>query len=45
MTLQKGRKGKCRAKEPGKILQMKEENENILFNFYPQVLVLVIQKY
>ena len=41
MSTRKGRIGKRRTKERGKVFQMKEENENISFNFYPQVLVLV----
>ena len=41
LPTRKGRRGKCRTKERGKNFQMKEENENISFNFYLQVLVLV----
>ena len=40
MSTRKGRR-RCGKKEQGKIFQMKEKNEHILFNFYQQVLVLV----
>ena len=40
MSTRKGRRKRGK-KEQGKIFQMKEKNENILFNFYLQVLVLV----
>ena len=40
MSTRKGRRGKRRTKKRGKNFQMKEENENISFNFYLQVLVL-----
>ena len=36
-----GSRRKCGTKEREKVFQMKEENENISFNFYLQVLVLV----
>ena len=41
MSTRKERRGKHETKEQGKIFQMKKKNENISFNFYPQVLVLV----
>ena len=41
MSTRKGRIGKRGTKELGKVFQMKDENENISFNFYSQVLVLV----
>ena len=41
MSDPKGRIRKRGAKVQGKIFQMKGENENIAFNFYLQVLVLV----
>ena len=41
MSTQNGRRGKCGTMKRGKTFQMKEENENISFNFYLQVLVLV----
>ena len=41
LSTRKGRRGKCGTKKRGKIFQMKEQNENISFNFYLQVLVLV----
>ena len=41
MSTRKGRRGKRGTKQRGKIFQMKEKNENILFNFHQQVLVLV----
>ena len=44
MSTRKGRIGKRGKKEPGKVFQMKDENENISFNFYSQVLVLVRTK-
>ena len=40
MSTRKGRRRRGK-KEQGKIFQMKEKNEHILFNFYLQVLVLV----
>ena len=42
MSTQKRRRGKRGTKERGKVFQMKQENENISFNFYLQTLVLVI---
>ena len=44
MSTRKGRKGKRGTKERGKKFKMKEENENVSFNFYLQVLVLVIKE-
>ena len=41
MSTPTGIRGKRSTKEGGKIFQMKEENENISFNFYLQVLLLV----
>ena len=41
MSTRKGRRRKCGTKERRKIFQMKKENENISFNFYLQVLVLI----
>ena len=41
MSTRKGRKRKREIKKRGKFFQMKGENENISFNFYMQVLVLV----
>ena len=41
MSTRNGGRGKRGTKEQGKNFQMKEENENISFNFYLQVLVLV----
>ena len=41
MSTRKGRKGKRGTNERGKNVQMKKENENISFNFYLKVLVLV----
>ena len=41
MSDPKGRRRKRGAKVQEKIFQMKRENENIAFNFYLQVLVLV----
>ena len=38
----KGRRSKRGTKEQENTFQKKEENENILFNFYMQILVLVI---
>ena len=37
----KGKGAKCRTKERGKIFEVKNENGNISFNFYLQVLALV----
>ena len=42
MSTQKERKVKGGTKEPGKKFQTKEEDKNISFKFYVQVLVLVI---
>ena len=42
MCIQNGKTGKRETKERGKTSQMKEENENISFKFYLQVLVLSI---
>ena len=42
MSTQKGRRGEKGTMEQGKHFQMKEENENISFKFYMQVLVLII---
>ena len=44
MSTQKGRRGKYGKTERGKIFQMTGENENISFNFYLQVLVLITTK-
>ena len=41
MSTPTGIRGKRRTKKGGKNFQMKEENENISFNFYLQVLLLV----
>ena len=41
MSSRKGRRAKRRKNEQGKNVQMKEESENISFNFYLQVLVIV----
>ena len=41
MSTWKGKRGKRGIKELEKVFQMKKENENIRFNFYQQVLVLV----
>ena len=41
MSTRKGRRGERGTMEREKKIQMKEENENILFNFYLQTLVLV----
>ena len=42
MSTRKGRRVKQGTKVQGKIFQIKEENENISFNFFLQVLVLII---
>ena len=42
MCTQNGKTGKRETKERGRTSQMKEENENISFKFYLQVLVLSI---
>ena len=42
MSTRKERREKHGTKERGKMFQMKKENANILFNFYHQVLVLVV---
>ena len=41
MSTLKGKREKRGIKELENVFQMKEENENIRFNFYQQVLVLV----
>ena len=41
MSNQNERREKRATKEQGKIFQMKEENENISFNFYQQIFVLL----
>ena len=41
MSTRNGTRGKSGTMERGKIFQMKEENQNISYNFYLQVLVLV----
>ena len=43
-STRKETRGKRGKKERGKLFQTKEENENISFNFYLQVLMLVIMK-
>lgn len=42
MAIRKGRKGKHWTKDPGKKCQIKEKDEKISYNFYLQVLMLVI---
>ena len=39
MSTRKGRRGKRGTKEREKKIQMKKANENILFNFYLQILL------
>ena len=41
MSTQKRRRGNRGTRKLGKIFQMKEENENISFNFYLHMFVLV----
>ena len=41
MSNQNERREKRATKEQGKIFQMKEENENISFNLYQQIFVLL----
>ena len=42
MSIRIGRGGRRERKEPEKNFRTKEENENISFNFYLQLLVLAI---
>ena len=44
MSIRIGRRGRCGRKEPEKNFRRKEENENISFNFYQQLLVLAISE-